>query len=90
MGINADEVHVCGEAGTLDLLEKICNSTGEIIETNTYERLTKLTIENEAIKSLDNLQPGDCIVCFNKNDLYSITTDIEARLLLLKHENMKT
>lgn len=79
LGINADEIHVCGEAGTLDLLEKICNTTGEVIETNHYERLTQLTVENKAIESLDNLQPGDCIVCFNKNDLYSITTEIEAR-----------
>lgn len=32
-----------------------------------------------ALESLDNLQPGDCIVCFSKNDIYSVSRQIEAR-----------
>lgn len=31
------------------------------------------------MESLDNLRPGDCIVCFSKNDIYSISRQIEAR-----------
>lgn len=88
LGLNADEVHVCGEAGTIELLEKICFTTGEEIETNYYERLTKLSIENKAIESVDNLQPGDCIVCFNKSDLYKVTAEIEARSVLTKKKNI--
>lgn len=34
---------------------------------------------NYALESLDNLRPGDCIVCFNKNDIYSVSRQIEAR-----------
>lgn len=77
LGINADEVHVCGEAGALELLQKICLRTGETIEVNAYKRLTSLDIEDRALESLDNLQPGDCIVCFNKNDIYSVAAQIE-------------
>lgn len=34
---------------------------------------------DHAVESLDNLRPGDCIVCFSKNDIYSISRQIEAR-----------
>lgn len=78
LGVNAEEVHVCGEAGTIPLLEKLCDSTLDILETNIYKRLTELTVEDRALESLTNVQPGDCIVCFNKNDVYSVSQGIEA------------
>ncbi|XP_017482881.1 PREDICTED: ATP-dependent RNA helicase SUV3 homolog, mitochondrial [Rhagoletis zephyria] len=79
LGLIADEVHVCGEAGALELLQKICETTNETVEVHSYERLTELTIEDSALVSLDNIQPGDCIVCFSKNDIYSVSREIEAR-----------
>ncbi|XP_065371873.1 ATP-dependent RNA helicase SUV3 homolog, mitochondrial [Calliphora vicina] len=79
LGLIADEVHVCGEAGSLELLQKICETTNETVEVHNYKRLTELTIEDSALVSLDNVQPGDCIVCFSKNDIYSVSREIEAR-----------
>lgn len=77
LGLNADEIHVCGEAGTKELLERLCLTTGENIEYNHYDRLTELTIEDQPLESLTRLQPGDCIVCFNKNDIYTVSRDID-------------
>ncbi|XP_067626353.1 ATP-dependent RNA helicase SUV3 homolog, mitochondrial [Eurosta solidaginis] len=79
LGLIAEEVHVCGEAGALELLQKICETTNETVEVHNYERLTELTIEDSALLSLDYIQPGDCIVCFSKNDIYSVSREIEAR-----------
>lgn len=28
--------------------------------------------------SLDNVEPGDCIVCFSKNDIYTVSRVIES------------
>lgn len=78
LGINADEVHVCGETASLELIKRICLTTGEMVETNEYARLTSLTIEKKALEDLANVQPGDCIVCFNKNDIYEVAAKIEA------------
>lgn len=78
LGLDADEIHVCGEAATRNLLEKLCLTTGETIEYNHYDRLTPLTIEDKALESFDNLQPGDCIVCFNKTDIYTVSRRIES------------
>lgn len=79
LGIIADEIHVCGEAGTATLLNRLCETTGETVEIREYKRLTELTVEDSALVSLDNIMPGDCIVCFSKNDIYSVSREIESR-----------
>ncbi|XP_044730588.1 ATP-dependent RNA helicase SUV3 homolog, mitochondrial, partial [Chrysoperla carnea] len=79
LGIMAEEIHVCGEAGAIELINNICSTTGEDVEVRKYKRLTELTIENHALGSLDKVLPGDCIVCFSKNDIYSVSREIEAR-----------
>ncbi|KAG6448066.1 hypothetical protein O3G_MSEX005306 [Manduca sexta] len=79
LGLQAEEIHLCGEAGAINLIEEICNITGEEIEVRSYKRLTELKVEDSALGSLDNVRAGDCIVCFNKNDIYSVSRAIEQR-----------
>ncbi|CAB3258156.1 unnamed protein product [Arctia plantaginis] len=79
LGLQAEELHLCGEAGSIELIEEICNTTGEELEVRTYKRLTELKVEHSALGSLDNVKEGDCIVCFNKNDIYSVSRAIEQR-----------
>uniref|UniRef100_A0A8C5Q8I6 ATP-dependent RNA helicase SUPV3L1, mitochondrial n=1 Tax=Leptobrachium leishanense TaxID=445787 RepID=A0A8C5Q8I6_9ANUR len=77
LGLCAEEIHVCGEAAAINLVTELMFTTGEEVEVRTYDRLTPLTVLDQAIESLDNLRPGDCIVCFNKNDIYSVSRKIE-------------
>ncbi|XP_057341686.1 ATP-dependent RNA helicase SUV3 homolog, mitochondrial isoform X1 [Microplitis mediator] len=77
LGIPADEVHLCGEAGAIDLVRKICLTMGEEVEVMTYRRLTELKIEDTAVSTLNNIQPGDCIVCFSKADIYTLSRELE-------------
>ncbi|XP_023952267.2 ATP-dependent RNA helicase SUV3 homolog, mitochondrial [Bicyclus anynana] len=79
LGLQAEELHLCGEAGAINLIEEICNTTGEEIEVRSYKRLTELKVEDAALGSLDRVREGDCIVCFNKNDIYSVSRAIEQR-----------
>ncbi|OXB63881.1 hypothetical protein ASZ78_004176 [Callipepla squamata] len=79
LGLCAEEIHVCGEGAAVDLVTELMYTTGEEVEVRNYKRLTPLTVLDYALESLDNLQPGDCIVCFSKNDIYSISRQIEAR-----------
>lgn len=58
---------------TLHLLPRVS------LQVHTYQRLTPFSVLDHAVESLDNLKPGDCIVCFSKNDIYSISRQIEAR-----------
>lgn len=57
----------------------MCETTGESVEVRKYKRLTELTVEDSALSTLDNVRPGDCIVCFSKNDIYSVSREIESR-----------
>ncbi|XP_012267199.2 ATP-dependent RNA helicase SUV3 homolog, mitochondrial isoform X2 [Athalia rosae] len=79
LGVIADEVHLCGEAAAIDLVRSICVTTGEDVEVRRYKRLTPLEIEQKALVSIENVLPGDCVVCFSKNDIYSVSRAIEAR-----------
>ncbi|NXR98581.1 SUV3 helicase, partial [Oxylabes madagascariensis] len=79
LGLCAEEIHVCGEPAAIDLVTELMYTTGEEVEVRNYKRLTPLTVLDYALESLDNLRPGDCIVCFSKNDIYSVSRQIEAR-----------
>ncbi|XP_017274143.1 ATP-dependent RNA helicase SUPV3L1, mitochondrial [Kryptolebias marmoratus] len=79
LGLCAEEIHVCGEPAAVDFIRELMYTTGEEVEVHTYERLTPLSILDNAVESLDNLSPGDCIVCFSKNDIYSLSRQIEAK-----------
>ncbi len=47
------------------------------MEVCTYKRLTELVVEDQAVQSINNVRPGDCIVCFNKQDIYSVSRSLE-------------
>ncbi|KAK7913392.1 hypothetical protein WMY93_013603 [Mugilogobius chulae] len=79
LGLCAEEIHVCGETAAIDFVRELMYSTGEEVEVHNYQRLTPFSILDQALDSLDNLRPGDCIVCFSKLDIYSISRQIEAR-----------
>ncbi|XP_051919392.1 ATP-dependent RNA helicase SUPV3L1, mitochondrial [Hippocampus zosterae] len=79
LGLCAEEIHVCGEPAAIDFVRELMYTTGEEVEVHTYQRLTPFSILDSAVESLDNLRAGDCIVCFSKNDIYSISRQIEAR-----------
>jgi ATP-dependent RNA helicase SUPV3L1/SUV3 len=78
LGLVADEIHVCGEPGAVELIKRLCETTGEELEVRNYNRLTSLTVEDKALTSLNRVQPGDCIVCFSKNDIYTVSKKIES------------
>ncbi|XP_057387340.1 ATP-dependent RNA helicase SUPV3L1, mitochondrial isoform X4 [Balaenoptera acutorostrata] len=79
LGLCAEEIHLCGESAAIDLVTELMYTTGEDVEVRTYKRLTPIFVLDHALESLDNLRPGDCIVCFSKNDIYSVSRQIEIR-----------
>ncbi|XP_076066890.1 suv3 RNA helicase [Oratosquilla oratoria] len=79
LGLCAKELHVCGEASAIELVKELAMMCGEEVEVRRYKRLTELSIEDSAVHSLDNIQPGDCIVCFSKRDVHYVSREIEKR-----------
>ncbi|KAI5107833.1 ATP-dependent RNA helicase SUPV3L1, mitochondrial precursor, partial [Silurus meridionalis] len=79
LGLCAEEIHVCGEPAAISFITELMFTTGEEVEVRNYKRLTPFSISDSAVENLDNLKPGDCIVCFSKNDIYSVSRQIEIR-----------
>ena len=55
------------------MFAEVCLTLGEDVEVVEHERKTKLIQEDNAIESLENVQAGDCIVCFSKQDIYAVS-----------------
>ncbi|XP_055333988.1 ATP-dependent RNA helicase SUPV3L1, mitochondrial-like [Paramacrobiotus metropolitanus] len=79
LGLCVDELHICGEGSAIELIREMLLDTGEDLEVKTYKRLTPLTVLDKPLQSMDNIQNGDCVVAFSKNDIYSISRQIEQR-----------
>jgi ATP-dependent RNA helicase SUPV3L1/SUV3 len=77
LGMAAKEVHLCGEERAVDIIRRIVASLGEELIIHRYERLSPLEVMKEPIKSLTELEKGDCIVAFSIRDLHEIRRKIE-------------
>lgn len=53
LGLQADEIHLCGEAGALHLIEEICNTTGEELEVCPYIITFSITLYKHLNKLLE-------------------------------------
>ena len=79
LGINAKEIHLCGEEVTVPLVKELLADTGDELIINRYERLTPLVVEPKSLQSrLTNVQKGDCIVAFGRNSIFNLKKKIEA------------
>lgn len=80
LGVQAREVHVCGEPSTYRILEKIVQMTGDKLTLNEYDRLGRLNVEKSSIKrNYKDLRKGDCIVAFSKKKILDLKLDIERK-----------
>jgi ATP-dependent RNA helicase SUPV3L1/SUV3 len=77
LGLKAKEIHVCGDKSATELLADLSFITSDDFEIKEYERLTSLTIMDKALQSFDKVEPGDCFVCFNKSDIYTVVQNLE-------------
>lgn len=84
MGVRAHEVHLCGEASIVELVQKIAKFTGDDVIVKEYTRLGELKVEDKPLKNhLSSLKRGDCVVVFSKKRILQYKAEIE-RLTGLK------
>ena len=78
LGLQAKEIHLCGEATAIDIVQKMCRRTGDELEIKTYERLTPLVVANQALnKNVRRIRKGDCLVAFSRKKIFEWKTRIE-------------
>jgi ATP-dependent RNA helicase SUPV3L1/SUV3 len=78
LGVQAKEVHLCGEERTVKLIQALCASIGDKCIIHRYERLTPLmTMDTALDNNLSKLEKGDAIVAFSRLSLHALKRNIE-------------
>lgn len=65
LGLNADEIHICGAMNSKNLLIKMLNDCNEEYEIHDYKRKIPLEVEYNSFK-YNSVMDGDAIVAFSK------------------------
>ncbi|KCV70091.1 hypothetical protein H696_03553 [Fonticula alba] len=75
----AKEIHVCGDATAIDILQRITALTGDEFEVHEYHRRSQLAVEKSAFGTdFTKLERGDCVIAFSRRELHSLKTRIES------------
>ncbi|CAN8103100.1 unnamed protein product [Discula destructiva] len=78
LGVQAKEVHLCGEERAVPLVEALCAKTGDEVIVHRYKRLSSLQPMQESLQgSFENLRKGDAVVSFSRVNLHSLKQGIE-------------
>ncbi|KAI0171802.1 P-loop containing nucleoside triphosphate hydrolase protein [Hypoxylon sp. FL1284] len=78
LGVQAKEVHVCGEERAVELIKSLCAATGDKYVINRYKRLSPLECMTEGLHGdWRNLQKGDAVISFSRIGIHAIKKQIE-------------
>ncbi|XP_051152845.1 DExH-box ATP-dependent RNA helicase DExH16, mitochondrial isoform X2 [Andrographis paniculata] len=79
LGLAAEELHLCGDAAVVPLIQEILKVTDDDVKVQSYERLSPLSPLKVPLGSFSNIRTGDCIVTFSRKGIYTIKREIESR-----------
>ncbi|GKV52914.1 hypothetical protein SLEP1_g59466 [Rubroshorea leprosula] len=79
LGILADELHLCGDAAAVPLIQEMLKVNDDNVEVQTYGRLSPLVPLEVSLGSFSNIKTGDCIVTFSRQQIYKFKKQIQDR-----------
>lgn len=80
LGLQAKEIHLCGEARTVPLMRELCALAGDKVHVHEYNRLTPLQVQPQSLNGkLERLEKGDCIVAFSVLGIHALRREVERR-----------
>ena len=80
LGVQAKEVHLCGEPRTVPLIKDLCAYNGESLEIHEYVRLGPLSTEVKSLGgNISNLRKGDALVVFSRKHIHFMKKIIEGK-----------
>ena len=78
LGLQAKEIHLCGEERTVPLIRELAAAMGDKLEVHHYERLSPLKTMNTSLNgNLNTLRKGDCVVVFSRFAIHAMKKEIE-------------
>ncbi|CBX94028.1 hypothetical protein IAQ61_003901 [Plenodomus lingam] len=80
LGIQAKEIHLCGEARTVPIMRELAALAGDKVHVHEYARLTPLQVMPKSLnRQLEKLEKGDCVVAFSVLGIHAIRREIEKK-----------
>lgn len=80
LGLQAREIHLCGEARTVNIMRELCALVGDEVHIHEYERLTPLQVQSRSLYgNLNKLEKGDCVVAFTVVGIHALRREIEKK-----------
>lgn len=76
VNINADEIHLCGDHSVFELVQQILELTGDTLEVEQYERMTKLSVLPRQIRLVD-MEKNDALIVFSRRNALKYKRDLE-------------
>ncbi|KAI5920202.1 ATP-dependent RNA helicase SUV3 [Camillea tinctor] len=78
LGVQAKEVHLCGEERAVEVIQSMCAMTGDECVVHRYKRLSSLNTMSESMNgSWAGLQKGDAVVSFSRLGIHGLKSQIE-------------
>lgn len=78
LSLEAHEIHLCGDASALLVVQRLVKNMGDTMEVVTYERLTPLCVSEKALLGdLKQIKRGDCVVAFSRREIFQLKRKIE-------------
>ncbi|KAG4418671.1 hypothetical protein IFR04_008207 [Cadophora malorum] len=77
LGVQAKEVHLCGETRTKKIVTELCAAMGDKLVIHEYERLSPLKTQTNSLGKLENLEKGDAIILFSRVAIHAMKADVE-------------
>ncbi|KAJ9158124.1 hypothetical protein NKR19_g3644 [Coniochaeta hoffmannii] len=78
LGVQAKEVHLCGEERSVSLIKQLCSMMGDKCIVHEYKRLSPLQTMRRSLEGdFSRLQKGDCVVCFSRIAIHRLKAGIE-------------
>ena len=78
LGVQAREVHLCGELRTVDLITELCKAIGDKLVIHRYDRLSPLMMSKGSLKgNYNRLQKGDAMILFSRVGIHAVKRRIE-------------
>ncbi|CAH7690098.1 P-loop containing nucleoside triphosphate hydrolase protein [Phakopsora pachyrhizi] len=79
LGVQSKQIHLCGEESVLELIRDLTDSCGDQLILHRYNRLTPLKVSDSSLAGdLTRLRPGDCLVTFSRQNIYSLRRSIQS------------
>jgi ATP-dependent RNA helicase SUPV3L1/SUV3 len=78
LGLQAKEIHLCGEERSIPLVRELCAVMGDSLEIHMYQRLSPLQMMKESLMGdLTRLEKGDAVISFSRVGIHSLKNVIE-------------